>query len=140
MRGFWAFVGPGAIALAAACALASSAARGADEAPGGIFAPAPSAPVAAFANTELRRLLDSRPEFVVAGERLNVGLLRRFYARRGFEPVWKTRPAQANSLTNAVLRAEGHGLAPQLFHANLLLSPTLPPLYRELVLSDAFLS
>ena len=140
MKGFWAFVGLGAIALAAACALASSAARAADQAPGGIFAPAPSAPVAAFANTELRRLLDSRPEFVVAGERLNVGLLRRFYARRGFEPVWTSRPAQANSLTNAVLRAGGHGLAPQLFHANLLLSPTLPPLYRELVLSDAFLS
>jgi murein L,D-transpeptidase YcbB/YkuD len=77
---------------------------------------------------------------VVAGERLNVGLLRRFYARRGFEPVWTARPAQAGSLTNAVLRAGEHGLAPQLFHAHLLLSPTLPPLYRELVLSDAFLS
>jgi murein L,D-transpeptidase YcbB/YkuD len=96
--------------------------------------------MAAYANTELGELIDSAPEFVVAGERLNVGLLRRFYARHGFEPIWTTRQAQANSLTNAVLRAGEHGLAPELFHANLLLSPTLPPLYRELVLSDAFLS
>jgi len=96
--------------------------------------------MAAYANTELGKLLDSGPELVIAGERLNVGLLRRFYARHGFEPVWTTRPAQANSLTNAVLRAGEHGLAPQLFHANLLLSPTLPPLHRELLLSDAFLS
>ena len=85
-------------------------------------------------------LLDSGPELVVAGERLNVELLRRFYARHGFEPVWTTRQAQANSLMNAVLRAGEHGLAPELFHANLLRSPTLPPLDRELLLSDAFLS
>jgi murein L,D-transpeptidase YcbB/YkuD len=76
---------------------------------------------------------------VVAGERLNVGLLRRFYAGHGFEPVWMTRPAQADSLVNAVLHAGDHGVAPELFHANLLLSP-LPPLERELVLSDAFLA
>ena len=39
------------------------------------------------------------------------------------------------------LRAGDHGLAPELFHANLLRSPaTLPPLDRELLLSDAFLS
>jgi murein L,D-transpeptidase YcbB/YkuD len=144
MRGHLAFVGSlagGAIAFAAACALAAPAVLAAEQAPGGTFGPAaPSAPMAAYANTELRKLLDSRPEFVVAGERLNVELLRRFYARHGFEPIWTTRPAQANSLTNAVLHAGEHGLAPQLFHANLLLSPTLPPLYRELVLSDAFLS
>ncbi len=102
--------------------------------------PAPPTLMASYANTELGKLLDSGPELVVAGKRLNVGLLRRFYARHGFEPVWTTRPAQANSLTNAVLHAGEHGLAPQLFHANLLLSPTLPPLHRELLLSDAFLS
>ena len=102
--------------------------------------PAPPDSTAAYANTELGKLLDSGPEFTVAGERLNVELLRRFYARHGFEPIWTTRPAQANSLTNAVRHAGEHGLAPELFHANLLLSPTLPPLYRELVLSDAFLS
>ncbi|HEY8871599.1 MAG TPA: L,D-transpeptidase family protein [Stellaceae bacterium] len=96
--------------------------------------------MAAYANTELGNLLGSGPELIVAGKRLNVGLLRRFYARHGFEPVWTTRPAQANSLMNAVLRAGEHGLAPQLFHANLLRSPTLPPLHRELLLSDAFLS
>ncbi len=102
--------------------------------------PAPPAPKATDADTELGELLDSGPELVVAGKRLHVGLLRRFYARHGFEPVWSTRPAQANSLINAVLRAGEHGLAPQLFHAYLLRSPTLPPLQRELLLSDAFLT
>jgi murein L,D-transpeptidase YcbB/YkuD len=102
--------------------------------------PAPPAPMAAYANTELGNLLGSGRELVVAGTRLNVGLLRRFYARHGFELVWATRPAQANSLMNAVLHAGEHGLAPQFFHADLLLSPTLPPLHRELLLSDAFLS
>jgi len=102
--------------------------------------PAAPASTAAYASTDLGKLIGSAPEFVIAGERLNVGLLRRFYARHGFEPIWTTRQFQANSLINAVLRAGEHGLAPQLFHANLLLSPTLPPLYRELALSDAFLS
>ncbi|HEV2186477.1 MAG TPA: L,D-transpeptidase family protein [Stellaceae bacterium] len=124
------------MALALACVLVAPAALAAE--PGGTLAPPPVS-MAGYANTELGGLLTG-PELLVAGERLNLGSLRRFYARHGFEPVWPTRPAQANSLTNAVLRAGEHGLAPQLFHANLLLSPTLPPLYRELVLSDAFLS
>jgi murein L,D-transpeptidase YcbB/YkuD len=96
--------------------------------------------VAADATTELGKLLDSRPDLVVAGERLNVRLLRRFYSRHGFEPVWTTRPAQANSLRDAVLHAGEQGLAPKLFHAELLSSPTLPALDHELLLSDAFLS
>jgi len=97
--------------------------------------------LAPHANTELGKLIDSAPELVVAGERLNVGLLRRFYAGHGFEPIWTTRQAQADSLVDAVLRAGGHGLAPELFHANLLRqTATLPPLDRELLLSDAFLS
>jgi murein L,D-transpeptidase YcbB/YkuD len=136
-------IGPiarGAIALAAACALGAPAVLAAQQDRDGIFTPPPSAPMVAYADTDLRTLLGHGPEFLVAGERLNVDLLRRFYTRHGFQPIWTTRPAQANSLTHAVLRAGDDGLAPQLFHANLLLSPTLPPLYRELVLSDAFLS
>ena len=94
-----------------------------------------------MATPNFGELIESAPELVVAGERLNAGLLRRFYARHGFEPVWTTRQLQANSLMNAVLRAGDHGLAPELFHANLLRSPaTLPPLERELLMSDAFLS
>ena len=97
--------------------------------------------MAAYANTEFGELIENAPKSVVAGERLNVELLRRFYARHGFAPVWTTRQSQANSLMNAVLRAGDHGLAPELFHANLLRSPaTLPTLDRELLLSDAFLS
>ncbi len=120
------------MALAAACALAAC---GADPEPDAVFVVAP------HAETELGSLIDGGPELVIAGERLNVGLLRRFYARHGFEPVWTTRQAQANSLVGAVLRAGDQGLDPELFHANLLRhAATLAPLDRELLLSDAFLS
>jgi len=70
-----------------------------------------------------RTLLGNGPGLVVGGERLNAGLLRRFYARHGFQPVWAARPVLADTLINAVLRAGEHGIGPQLFHANLLLSP-----------------
>ena len=106
-----------------------------------VFVQAPAVSAPPHAHTELGNRIDGGSGLVVAGERLNVELLRRFYARHGFEPVWTTRQAQANSLMNAVLRAGDHGLAPELFHANLLRTPaTLPPLDRELLLSDAFLS
>ena len=119
----------GAIALAMAYALPGPVVLAADQTP------------LAYAKTELSDLLAGAPQLVVAGERLNLELLRRFYARHGFAPVWPTHQSQANSLMNAVLRAGDHGLAPQLFHANLLgSSATLPPLQRELLLSDAFLS
>ncbi len=131
----------GTIALAAACMLAGC---GVDPDPdpadpplksGAVSVPAPDA------NTELGRRIDGAPPLAVAGERLNAGLLRRFYARHGFEPLWTTRQAQANSLVDAVLRAGDQGLDPELFHADLLRQrSTLPPLDRELVLSDAFLS
>src|SRR4051812_12117257 len=99
------------------------------------------ATMAARANTDLGKRLASASDPVVAGERLNTERLQRFYARRGFAPVWTTRRGQADALTDAVLRAGDHGLAPELFHANMLLSPaTLPALDRELLLSDAFLS
>ena len=95
----------------------------------------------ADANTRLGELIESGSKSVVAGERLNVELLRRFYARHGFAPVWTTRQAQANSLMDAISRAGSHGLAPELFHADVLQSPaTLPALDRELLLSNAFLS
>jgi L,D-transpeptidase YcbB len=101
----------------------------------------PPAATPLYANTEISELIDSGTAPVVAGERLNVGLLRRFYASHGFEPIWTTRQAQANALVNAVLRAGDHGLDPELFHANLLQQTArLPPLDRELLLSDAFLS
>ena len=143
-RGRLASVGPiagGTIALAAACALAASAVLAAPLDPVAVFVLAPPAPMPPHGSTELANRIDSAPELVVAGERLNAGLLRRFYAAHGFEPVWSTRQAQANSLLNAVLRAGDHGIAPKLFHANLLRNTaTLQPLDRELLLSDAFLS
>jgi murein L,D-transpeptidase YcbB/YkuD len=138
-------VGPiasAAIALAvAACEPAEPTVSAPDQGPAAALVSAPAAPTAAPANTELRELIESAPKSLVAGERLNVELLRRFYMRHGFVPVWTTRKAQADSLINAVLRADDHGLAPELFHADLLRSPAeLPTLDRELLLSDAFLS
>lgn len=92
-------------------------------------------------DTELDSLADSAPQLVTDGEWRNPELLRRFYERRRSMPVWATRPVQADSLANAVLRADLHGLDPELFHASLLLRrEALPPQQRELLLSDAFLS
>jgi L,D-transpeptidase YcbB len=142
-RNLLAGIGPlaaAAIALAA-CTPAEPTAVAADHEPAAALVSAPPAPMAAYAKSELSDLIGSAPKPVVAGERLNVELLRRFYARHGFEPVWTTRQAQAKSLIDAVSRAGDHGLSPQLFHADLLRSPeTLPTLDRELLLSDAFLS
>ena len=134
----------GTIALAVACLLAGCGADPdpdpADPAGPALEPRAVSAP-SPHANTALGKRIDGAPDLVVAGESLNVRLLRRFYARHDFEPVWTTRQAQANSLVDAVLRAGDQGLNPELFHADLLLRrSTLPPLDRELVLSDAFLS
>ena len=93
------------------------------------------------ANTELRTRIGDTPDLVVAGAQLNVALLQRFYARHGFEPVWTARPAQTQSLVDAVMRAGDQGLNPNLFHADLLRhTAALPPTERDLVLSDAFLT
>ncbi|HEY2874652.1 MAG TPA: L,D-transpeptidase family protein [Reyranella sp.] len=109
--------------------------------------PAPDQSAAALVSTastphtELRDLIESGPKSAIGGEKLNVELLRRFYARHGFAPVWTTRQDKADSLINAVMRADDHGLAPELFHADQLRSSAkLPTLDRELLLSDAFLS
>lgn len=92
-------------------------------------------------HTELRDLIENGPRSAVGGEKLDVELLRRFYARHGFAPVWTTRQDKADSLINAVVRADDHGLAPELFHADLLRSSSnLPLLDRELLLSNAFLT
>ncbi len=97
-------------------------------------------PVAA-AGSELRSLVEGASGVVVAGRKLNAGLLQRFYARHGFEPVWAERQAQAEALVGAVSRARRHGLDPARFHAGLLRgAPGLSALERDVLLSDAFLS
>jgi murein L,D-transpeptidase YcbB/YkuD len=122
----------GAMALAATCALAAC---GADPKRDVVSTRAPRV------DTPLRSRIDGGPPLFVAGEELDVALLQRFYARRGFEPVWTTRQAQANALVDAVSRAGDQGLDPELFHATLLQRMAeLPPLDQDLLLSDAFLS
>jgi murein L,D-transpeptidase YcbB/YkuD len=117
--------------LAAACA----------PEPGPSVAPPSPAALAAASPTELGHRIAHGTEIFVAGERLNVDRLQRFYARHGFEPVWAAKQSQATALTDAVLRAGDHGLSPELFHSKVLLSSSvLAPLDRDLLLSDAFMA
>jgi murein L,D-transpeptidase YcbB/YkuD len=97
--------------------------------------------IAQAAQTELGRRIGSGSEVRVGGDRLDAARLRRFYGQHDFQPVWSTRKDHATALTDAIWRAGDHGLAPEQFHAGLLLSVSaLPPLERDLLLSDAFLS
>ncbi len=122
----------GMVALLAACALAACDTVSQPEAVSVLAPPAAS---------ELQARIADGPELAIGGERLNAALLRRFYGRHDFEPVWATRQAQADSLVEAVLRSGDQGLDPDLFHADLLRhKAALPPLDRDLLLSDAFLS
>lgn len=129
-----------AIAFAAACSPAEPTASTTDKEPAVALVSASPRPTVAHGSSTLSELIENAPKSGIAGERLNIELLRRFYARHGFAPVWTTRQGQANSLIDAVSRSGEHGLSPELFHASLLQSPTLPPLDRELLLSNAFLS
>lgn len=141
--GLLARIGPiavAAVALAGACSPTGPTGLSIDREPPAALAPASPRPTVAYDKGTLRELIENAPKAVIAGELLNVELLRRFYSRHGYAPVWTTRQGQANSLIDAVSRAGEHGLSPELFHASLLQSPKLPTLERDLLLSDAFLS
>lgn len=133
-----------ALAIALPCLLtaAAAAAQSASVAaiPVSLPATAPAtAPSGAVSDIQAR--LDSPGGAIVAGVKLHPGLLRQFYAAHNYQPVWPERQAQAAALLGAVKRAGEHGLDPELFHAGLLRDPsTLPPIDRDLLLSDAFLS
>ncbi len=103
--------------------------------------PAAMEPAAApSVDSDIQARLDSPGSLTVGGAALHRGLLRQFYTGHGFQPVWSAHPEQAEALIGLVLRAGEHGLDPDLFHGSLLRSAaTLPPLERELLLSDAFL-
>ena len=84
----------------------------------------------------------SNADLQVAGVRLNRWLVWRLYAAYGFEPIWASRQREAAALQDAILRADGHGLDPNLFHATLIARAAAlsrPPT-ATLVLSDAFLA
>lgn len=120
----------GTMGLAAALALAGCAVPEGESVGTGALKP----------EEHLGHALDS-PTPVIAGETLDGALLRRFYTRRNFEPVWTTRQAQAGAFKALVLRARDHGLDPELFHADLLRRlDTLPPDRRDLLLSHAVLT
>ncbi len=144
----WAVCGVAAIAAAGLLAAASAGAQvpGSDAArllPAALQ-PADTAAAASPAapgDSDLRNRIESAAGLVVAGEKLHGALLRQFYAAHNFQPVWATRQPQAQALVNAVLRAGEQGLDPDLFHGALLRNAAaLPPLERELLLSDAVLA
>lgn len=89
----------------------------------------------------LREVVGENSRLVIAGEEVDTGALRRFYARRGYEPVWADRPGKADALVEAVLNADSHGLDPATFHADMLQQlDSFPPLHRDLLISHAGLS
>jgi len=93
-------------------------------------------------NPELKARLDPPGKLTVAGERMHDWLLRRFYAVHGYQTVWASHPTAARRLWDMILRADEHGLDPNLFHNGTLAgrSSALSPAERDLLLSDAFLS
>ncbi|MGV4878684.1 L,D-transpeptidase family protein [Acetobacter indonesiensis] len=94
-----------------------------------------------YASTEIGRALNAPESVTARGGTLNAGLLKRFYARHDFEPVWDKHPAQAQAILKAIAQAGDQGLDPVSFHADLLRhNKNLTPLERELLLSDAALS
>jgi len=118
----------------------------ADPALGGPAAPEPdtgSPTVAPFAgNPELKARLELPGHLTVAGERMHDRLLRRFYTARGYQTVWADHATEASRLWSAILRAGEHGLDSSLFHSAVLgeRGAGLPPVERDLLLSDAFLA
>ena len=93
-------------------------------------------------NPELKTRLDLPGKLTVAGERMHDQLLRRFYAVHGYQTVWASHPASERRLWDMILRADEHGLDPNLFHSGTLAehSSALSPVERDLLLSDAFLA
>lgn len=100
---------------------------------------APTTPAPPVVETQIKALLD-RGSLSIAGERLHLSLLRRFYAGHAYEPVWDSRQPVARALWGVVLRAGDQGLDPNLYHAAALSNAgSLSPIDRDLLLSDAFL-
>lgn len=103
-------------------------------------AASPASNPSAAADSEIRSRLTGAARLAVAGEALNVKLLRQFYAAHDWRLVWPSHPAQAAALLRTVMAAGDQGLDPELFHAALLRGAiALSPIDRDLVLSDAFL-
>jgi murein L,D-transpeptidase YcbB/YkuD len=101
---------------------------------------APPGPAPSVDGMEIRARL-STADLQVAGVRLNRWLLWHLYAAYGFEPIWGSRQREAAALQNAVLRADEHGLDPNLFHAAVIArAAALSPADRDLLLSDMFLA
>jgi L,D-transpeptidase YcbB len=110
-------------------------------------APGPEAPatdtIPFLGNIELKTRLDAPGKLAIAGERMHVGLLRRFYVAHGYQTIWDNHSAEASRLLrDTVLHAGDHGLDPGLFHSAALSdrASNLSPVERDLLLSDAFLS
>jgi murein L,D-transpeptidase YcbB/YkuD len=93
------------------------------------------------AGAPLAELDTGQPHLIIGGERVDATLVRDFYARHGFRPVWTSRPGQAEALAETVLRAGEHGLDPELFLGSLLRRRDgFSPLRRDVLISHAVLT
>jgi murein L,D-transpeptidase YcbB/YkuD len=104
---------------------------------------APSSDTSPFSgNPELKARLDAPGKLVIAGEQLHTHLLQRFYTAHGYQTVWEHSSQGASRLHAMILRAADHGLDPALFHSVALATrgAVLPPVERDLLVSDAFVS
>ena len=123
----------GAAALAASLGLGACGGRPEPRPNAGAGSPRPTG--------ELAGLFEESRSLRIRGRSLDADLLRRFYGRRGYRRIWPGLDSQAEALVATVLRAADHGLDPELFHASLLREKdTLPPLGRELLVTNAVLS
>jgi len=90
---------------------------------------------------ELARVLEGAREIHVGSRTLDVEMLRRFYERRGYRPVWASREADVQAVAETLLRADAHGLDPAMFHApQLRRLDGFSPLRREILLTGAVLA
>ncbi len=93
------------------------------------------------AGAPLAELDTNEPHLIVGGERVDGTLVRDFYARHGFRPVWTRRAEQAEALAETVLRAGEHGLDPEMFLGSLLRRrASFPPLRRDVLITHAALT
>ena len=135
------------LALAVCAAVPIAPAAAADGAEPAAVLPAPVAPETGpalpeappfYGNVELKARLDAPGRLMIAGERMHLGLLRRFYTAHGYQLVWDTHGAEMSRLRDAVLRADAHALDPALFHAPALVNrlSALSEVERDLLVSE----
>jgi murein L,D-transpeptidase YcbB/YkuD len=92
----------------------------------------------------LKARVASTDVLAAGGTTLDRAMLAAAYQARGYEPVWAKRSELAPALLAALAAADREGLDPESFRLSALKAAlddaSMPPLDRELLLSDRFLA